>query len=311
MTVLLAMLLATPVCAEPPARMRPAARSLPSPAPNTTPASPSAPPEPSPWTACGPLECQTFPSAAAAFQHILLSQPLVLGIGEAHALAGSEHLASTARRFTEELLPVLDSRASHLLVELLNPNPSCQTTNQQVQEAHKPVTEPQSRQNQNDYVLLGQRAKALGIEPYVLSPTCEEYQAIILAGSDAIAQTLTTIAEITARMARGALVKNRAAGREQLVVAYGGALHNDIAPDAARAAWSYGPQLSGLTRGRYVAVDLIVRELIKDNEVWRALPWYAYFDPKREPDSSVLMRITPNDYVLFFPKTRASGSAVP
>ena len=242
---------------------------------------------------------------------MLLNEPLVLGIGEAHALAGSEHLPSTARRFTEELLPVLDARASHLLVELLNPNPSCQSTNQQVQEAHKPVTEPQSRQNQNDYVALGQRAKALGIEPYVLSPTCEEYQAIVLAGSDSISRTLTTIAEITSRMAKGALVKNRARGRERIVIAYGGALHNDIAPDAARAAWSYGPQLSSVTGGRYIAVDLIVRELIKDNEAWRALPWYAHFDPKREPDSSILMRITPNDYVLFFPRTRASESPAP
>jgi hypothetical protein len=107
------------------------------------------------------------------------------------------------------------------------------------------------------------------------------------------------------------LVKNRAAGREQIVVAYGGALHNDIAPDAARAAWSYGPQLASLTGGRYIAVDLIMRELIKDNEVWRALPWYAHFDPTREPERCMLMRITPNDYVLVFPRTRASGSAAP
>jgi hypothetical protein len=145
----------------------------------------------------------------------------------------------------------------------------------------------------------------------VLSPTCEEYQAIVLAGSDSIAQTLTTIAEITSRMAKGALVKNRAAGRERIVIAYGGALHNDIAPDAAHAAWSYGPQLSSVTGGRYIALDLIVRELIKDNEAWRALPWYAHFDPKREPDSSVLMRVTPNDYVLFFPRTRAPESPEP
>jgi hypothetical protein len=236
---------------------------------------------------------------------VLESNPLVLGVGEAHLLAGFEHLPSSARRFSEELLPVLYGRASHLLVELLNPNPKCQVATREVRKAHEPVTRAQSGENQNDYVELGRNARAHGIEPFVLSPTCEEYQAIVDAGDAAISQTLSSIASITRRMARAALLKNRALGRERIVVAYGGALHNDLAPARARADWSYGPGLLADTQGRYVELDLIVRELIKDNDAWRNLPWYSQFDPALLADSSIVLRTAPNSYVLFFAKTKA------
>jgi hypothetical protein len=227
----------------------------------------------------------------------------VVGIGEAHAPPELHHIRGSARRFGEELLPVLEGRASHLIVELLSPNLACQETTREVRRAHEPVTQSQSTNNQDDYVALGHRAKALHIEPFVLSPSCEEYRAITSAGDDAISQTLTTIATITSRMLRAALVKNRSAGEARIVLAYGGALHNDVTPQASRAAWSYGPELSAFTRGRYLELDLIVREFIKDNAVWRALPWYEHFTPQLYPDASVVMRWGPQSYVLFFPRS--------
>ena len=95
-----------------------------------------------------------------------------------------------------------------------------------------------------------------------------------------------------------------AAGATGLVVAYGGALHNDELPAPERVSWSYGPRLARASGGRYVALDLIVREFIKDSNVWRALPWYEHFDPERDPDSAIVMRTAPHSYVLFFPKSR-------
>jgi hypothetical protein len=272
---------------------------------------PSAEPKATSHELCGPLECHEFSTPADAFRHVLETEPLVIGIGEAHALAGFEQLPSTARRFSDELLPVMERRASHLIVELLSPNSRCEATTRDVREAHEPVTAPQSRNNQNDYVELGHRSRALGIEPFVLSPTCEEYGAIANAGGDAIQRTLSTIASVTSRMVRAALVKNREAGREHIVLAYGGALHNDLTPHASRADWSYGPELSSFTAGRYVELDLIVREFIKDNDVWRALPWYEHFEPERHPEKSVVMRIAPRSYVLFFPKARPTAPRDP
>lgn len=298
--------------AEPPC----AATSVDAPASATASAQPAAP-SASPSTAgvveaCGPFECRFFDTPAAALELVLESEPLALGVGEAHALAGSERIASTAQRFADQLLPALRGRASHLIVELLQPDARCQDATREVRRVQEPVTASQSAHNQNDYVALGQRARALGIEPFVLGPTCDEYRAIAAAGDRAVDQMLVTIANVSSRMMRGALARNHAAGREAaLVIGYGGALHNDIAPAEAKAAWSYGPALTRFTSGRYVELDLIVRELIRDTDVWRALPWYEFFDPARERGRFLVMRTLPSRFVLFFPSgDSADGSTM-
>jgi hypothetical protein len=107
------------------------------------------------------------------------------------------------------------------------------------------------------------------------------------------------------------LLKNRALGRERIVIAYGGALHNDLTPAPARADWSYGPGLLADTQGRYVELDLIVRELIKDNDAWRSLPWYSQFDPELLAERSIVLRPAPNSYVLFFAKAKAEVTSEP
>jgi hypothetical protein len=241
---------------------------------------------------------------------VLREAPLALGIGEAHAPAGSEQVPTTAARFAEQLLPVLQGRASHIIVELLAPNPECPRAESGLEQAQKPVIRAQSRENQSDYLSIGVRARALGIEPFVLTPSCEEFRAIGAAGKDALRATLATIATITARMAKGALLQNRKAGSDRIVLAYGGALHNDLGPsDDTRAAFRYGAALTHFTAGRYVALDLIVREFIKDNAAWRALPWYGKFDPQSAPESCVLLSPSPQSYVLFFPGSVPSAAA--
>jgi hypothetical protein len=285
------------------------ARGEPTPVATAAPPSPEAGPlESGSSDRCGPFECRRFDSGSAALGFVLEGHPLALGIGEAHALAGSEQIASSARRFTEALLPELRGRVSHLVVELLAPDPRCETATREVRRVQAPVTRVQSSHNQSDYIELGRHARELGIEPFVLSPTCDEYRAIAAAGDDALGQMLTTIAQVTSRMLRAAIVKNRAAGRAQLVVGYGGALHNDIEPSPAKAQWSYGPELNAFTGHRYVELDLIVREFVKGTEAWRALPWYAYFDPARDSGRWLVMRTGGNRYVLFFPTAEASAA---
>jgi hypothetical protein len=266
---------------------------------------------------------------------VLSARPLVLGIGEAHAQAGSERVQSTAARFSEQLLPLLAERASHIIVELLRANPACSAAARPLEQAQKPVIEPQSKNNQNDYVQIGVRAKALGVEPFLLTPSCAEFQAIGDAGEDAIAVTLATIARITTRMVKGALLQNQKAGRERIVLAYGGALHNDLRPSELAArdhsaaapanggpdleggaplsedSFRYGDELNQFTGGRYIALDLVVRELIKDNAAWRALPWYAAFDPHLHPDSYIVLRTSPQSYVLFFPGAAPGAEHTP
>jgi hypothetical protein len=300
-----------------PAQPPPAA---PAAAPQPEQAPESTPPATGHGAECGALDCRRFSDVASALSYVLRDPPLALGIGEAHAPAGSESVQTTAARFSEQLLPLLAGRASHIIVELLRPNPACAAAARPLEQAQKPVIEGQSKHNQNDYVQIGVRAKALGIEPFLLTPSCEEFRAIGAAGDDAIPVTLATIARITARMVKGALRKNLEAGRERIVLAYGGALHNDLQPsdlatrDLGRAgqlpeaSFHYGDELNQFTGGRYIALDLVVRELIKDNAAWRALPWYASFDPHLHPDSYIVLRTSPQSYVLFFPGSAANSA---
>ena len=289
-----------------------AGAAKPTPEPDPTPPLPvtaaaSSAPEPAVTVsdpgACGELGCRTFDKVDAAIGVVLAAKPAVLGIGEAHAQKGSEHLPSTTKRFTEQILPTVAGRTSFLAVELLLPNPKCQKVTKQVAKQQKPVTEPQAETNQNEYVLLGKRAKELGIVPDLLRPSCEDLTRITQAGAGDIGVMLETIAKLTREVAVAEVDRNKKAGKDQMVIAYGGALHNDVEPRAGREAWTYGPDLAKATGDRYVELDLIVPEYIKDTETWTSLPWVKHYVGSKLGDKVVLYQPTPRSFVLVFPKT--------
>ncbi|WP_437670922.1 hypothetical protein [Sorangium sp. So ce131] len=292
--------------ADPPAAAAtsaPAAAS-PSASPAADPAAASAAPAPAPASAapCGALGCLAFDSPAQAFAHVLRGGPRVLAVGEPHAQQGSEGIPSATRRFTELFLPALAGRASDLIVELWMADPRCNKEKvAQVAKEQKAVTQSQAKDNQGEFLALGNEAKRLGIQPYLLEPSCEEYDAIVRAGPDAVTAMLEMIARLTAARAKALLARDAASGK--MVIAYGGALHNDVAPRPGRERWSFGPELSAFTGGKYVELDIIVPEFIKDSETWRALPWYPHFDRERHPDKAVLFNPTPGSYVLIFPRS--------
>lgn len=282
-----------------------------SPEPVPSPPSPSAPPSASPrppatsaaGVPCGDLGCQAFSSVDEAIESVLAERPLVLGIGEAHAQRGTEHLRSTTRRFTEDILPRMKGRATDLIVELMLPSGDCEQKKQEVAARQKPVTEPQAQTNQNEYVTLGHSARKLGIAPDILRPSCADLTAITEAGAEDISVMLATIARLTETKIESLLALNQKDGRDAMILAYGGALHNDLTPRAGRESWSFGPALQKLTQDRYVELDLIVPEYIKDTETWRALPWFAHYDPERHGKHAVVFRVAPKSYVLVFPRS--------
>jgi hypothetical protein len=53
-----------------------------------------------------------------------------------------------------------------------------------------------------------------------------------------------------------------------------------------------------MTLGRYVALDLIVPEFIKQTDVWRALPWFEHYDARRLAGRAVLFSPAPASFVL-------------
>lgn len=281
--------------ASPPAASPPAAASSLPPASSNQPTSPAAPRAAAPES-CGE-QCLAFTSAEDAFDHVLARAPRVLAVGEAHAQKGTEAIESATRRFAERLLPRLQGRASDLVIELMIASGKCGKAEQKVQEQQRPVTQNQTATAQNEFVTLGHRAKALGIQPHPLTPSCEEYGAVTRAGQADVAVLLETVARVTAREAT-ALLGN---GKSAMVVTYGGAIHNDVAPRAGRESWSFGPELSGQTGGAYVELDLIVPEYVKDTEAWRAMPWYDAFTKAPSSPAARLITTGPASYVLIFP----------
>jgi hypothetical protein len=250
---------------------------------------------------CG-AGCKAFRSAEAAFDHVLLERPRVLAIGEAHAQSAGPKLASSTRRFMDGLLPRLSPRAADLVIELWVANGSCGKVEQQVQKQQEAVTAPQAATNQNEFMELGHRAKALGIMPHALVPSCEQYQKITGAGSADIEEMLAMIKSVTARDVTDLLAKR---GPERLVVAYGGAMHNDLVPRVGREDFSFGPELARATAEHYVELDLVVPEQIKDTETWRALPWYAQYAPDKAQTEAYLLSWAPHAYALVFPQSKA------
>ncbi len=188
-------------------------------------------PSPSPSTAtstpsCGPLECRLFPSPRAAFAAITDSGPAVLAVGEAHAPKGRESIESSASRFTRDLLPTLQGRASDLLVELMMPPKGCKARTEDVRQKQKVVTEQQAPTDQGEYVAMGEAARKLGVVPDLLRPSCEDMDAVSRAGADAVAKSLELIARLVTGQAKTMLARNVDAGDARMVVLYGGALHN-------------------------------------------------------------------------------------
>jgi hypothetical protein len=250
--------------------------------------------------ACGALGCLAFATAGAAFDYVLQSNPRVLAIGEAHAQDSTPGIPSSTRRFAEQLLPKLAGRSKHIVIELLLANCKQQTV-AQVKQQQAPVTEHQAKTNQSEFVTLGKVAERLGIEPQGLMPDCPEYEAVVNAGEDGVARLLSLVAAQTAKEVEALLAPPDAPS--DLILTYGGALHNDLNPRPGQEAWSFGPRLAAATQNRYLELDLIVPEFVKDTEAWRNLPWYAAFDREHLSNEALLFRPAPNSFVLIFPKT--------
>ena len=252
---------------------------------------------------CGELDCRVYGDARAAFARVLALDPRVLGVGEVHAPRNAV-ARSAAARFADELLPLLAGRASDLLLELMQPPAACTDAASHARAAERPVTSRQSATAQSEYVTMGERARALGIVPDVLRPTCADIAVIAAGNADTGAErwvdaALSVTARLAAAQARRAVLRDDEtdADRGKVVVLYGGALHNDLPPPRGgglhEPQWSYAEELDAATGGRFVAVDLIVPEFIGDDAVWRAFPWWRGYERGVRPRRRVLRRRRP------------------
>lgn len=257
-------------------------------------------------TTCGNTPCRIFPDAVSAFRAVLAERPRVLGVGEAHTLAGAGGVESATARFTRDLLPLLSGHATDIVVEALVPNPKCEKTSRAAKKEQKVVTDRQSPKDQEEFVALGHAAVALGIRPFALEPTCEDLARIAKGGAEAVAGSLEAITRLSTEKLRGLLQERGGSpDAEGIIVLYGGATHNDAAPATGKEAWSYGPVAKAASGGRYTEVDLIVPEYVKKTPAWESLPWFSSYDPAAHPREATLFDVAPSSFVVIFPATEA------
>jgi hypothetical protein len=251
-----------------------------------------------------------FASAADALDEILSTSPRVIGFGEYHQKTDSAKVMSPLKRFTTQMLDHLAERVSDLVVELAMPVGECKggKENRVAKKVEKTTKRPKA--TENEAALLLGRARRLGIRPHILLLSCAEYSQL-LGGEDVDYEKLLTMLTVKlADKAREALsrpVRFNADGElRNLVLLYGGALHNDIVPQKYLTEYSYAAQLTKLSKGRFVEVDLYVPEYIEGDATMSKERWY----PLRKHaarDHVVLIERGARSYILLL----QSGAVVP
>ncbi|MCH2108925.1 MAG: hypothetical protein MK135_06320 [Polyangiaceae bacterium] len=231
---------------------------------------------------CAQLSCEQFPDAHEALDYLAAEdRPIVIGFGEAHGRRGQKSV-STVQRFTKEILPLFQGHASSLTLELLMPpQGGCAPAKERAQATSQKITQGQKETNQNEYVALGHAALDHGITPDILRVSCAELSAATESEAP-VASMMALVASQTAKALRLELEKNRTQNSPSsetqastsLVLAYGGALHNDPQPSPEKRTWSYGPEMKEATGNRFTAIDLLVADQMLDTPTWQAMPWY-------------------------------------
>lgn len=262
----------------------------------------SLPTPPADGVACGPLDCRQFASAEQALAYVVhATTPRVLAVGEIHAQKGSSLKASPTQRFAS-LLPSLCGRARDIVIELWTARNDCGDDRvERVDKAQKPVTSAQASTNKNDFFELGNVAKANHIQPHALVPSCEDYQSILAAKEQDVARMLELTATQTADLAEKLLQPSRADAGSPMVLLYGGAMHNDLSPAEGREPFSYGPRLAQSTSNRMTELDLVLREQVRDTDLFRRMPWYPHFRSETLEKQFTLYRVGPRSFTLIFP----------
>src|SRR4029078_6471207 len=122
-----------------------------------------------------------------------------------------------------------------------------------------------------------------------------------------ITSSLELIKRLTQAQATRLFQRNEAAKNGKMIVTYGGAMDNDLAPSEALRKFSFGPELATTTGGRYVELDLIVPEYVKKTDSWDKLPWYSSFQAHAAPkDKPTVYRVGDRSFVLLFATTSSA-----
>lgn len=259
------------------------------------------PPAPSPAPAITVL-----PSAGEALR-VLVDQthPSVLGMGEVHQTTKKMNVRSALSRFGDELLPLLAPVSSDLVLETWMVTGQCGEPEKQVAKDVEKTTE-RPAQTEDEIITVAKRAKAANVAPHALEIDCHDYATVTAGGEVDYEKLLGLTRDRLQQAVVRALSGPRRAGRP-LVMVYGGALHNDVNPQADAEAIAYGPGVYTASGGGYVELDLYVPEIIKGTGMEALDPWLKVV--KQKPGQVLLVRRSPASYVIVFAPSAKGGKS--
>lgn len=241
-------------------------------------------------------------SLGAAIDALVPSSARLVGFGELHARTDRPPATSTLAAFTQEILPRLAPRASHLVLETWTATSACG----EVAERATAAVEAQVRRpaaTKNELGELVAQSRRRGLAPHAMTVTCEDYQAMAKGDDDAVAHMLDLT---TAELGRlGAELVARAPAQRPLVLIYGGALHNDRAPVPGLEPWSYAATVEAASGKSYVEIDLIVPELARADPASSQAPWARYLG---QSEKVLAIARGERSFVVLLPATPAAAA---
>jgi hypothetical protein len=277
---------------------RDAPRRAGQPAPTASPpATPQAP---------GPLPLpphRTLPTARAALEAILSeTRPRVLGFGEYHQKTGAT-ARSALSLFDRELFATLAPRVSDVVVETWLLEGRCGAAREERVNAEVQTATQRPAGTEDEVGALLRLTREAGAQPHVMTLRCSDYASLTPDGGEVDYEALLDLVtrELT-RVTESILRARTAVGPRDLVVVYGGSMHNDLHPYPGVEGWSYAPRIDDAAAGRYVEVDLYVPEYVTGNPLLEKEAWYPLL-AGASSDAVTLIERAPRSYIVILPRS--------
>lgn len=233
-------------------------------------------------------------------------KPRLIAFGEYHQVKGKTHIRSSLKRFAQELWPTVQPLASDLVVETFIPEGNCGTQEKKVVgQVATTIKRPET--TENELVTLLKQAKDGGVRPHILQVSCKDYQSVLDQNAQVdFVKMLKLVNDLLQKRISDVRQARKKAGVDKVVLSYGGAIHNDLYPQAELAEYTFGQALAQQFPGEYLEIDLYVPEFIQTDKQIPKQPWYPLFKKKQKPGQVVVVWRGPASCILLFPPSPPS-----
>ncbi len=259
------------------------------------------------------VELTTFRTPADAFEALLAGpgpSPVILAVGEYHELSDGPKAPSALKHFSDELLPRLKGRMTSLIVETWVTTGRCgRVEKQATAQVEKTTKRPESTEDELT-TMMGRAYDLGGVTNHVLSVKCTDYEALLDADGTLDAdRALLLVKEKLQEKTQDVRDREEGGVEGKLLVLYGGAIHNDLAPTPDEAKYAFGPALSQAVNdvgGGYLELDLLVPEFVANDAELKAEPWFSKALQFASVGKTVLIRKTAHSAAIVFSKKNAA-----